>query len=44
MADETIITWSFANWTTVVLMAAVGFGILGFIMKVYQSRKAGAAA
>lgn len=39
MADETIITWSFANWVTVVLMAAVGFGILGFAMKVYQAKQ-----
>jgi len=44
VADETIITWSFANWVTVVLMAAVGFGILGFGMKLYQTKKAGAAA
>lgn len=40
MADETIITWSFANMVSVILMAAIGFGILGFAMKVYQSRKA----
>lgn len=40
MAEETtIITWTFANWITVILMAAVGFGILGFGMKVYQSKR-----
>lgn len=44
MADETIITWSFANWVTVLLMAAIGFGILGFGMKVYQTRMQKAAA
>lgn len=44
MAEETIITWSFANWVSVVLMAAVGFGILGFGMKLYQNKKASAPA
>jgi hypothetical protein len=39
MADDTIITWSVANWITVILMAAVGFAILGFAMKAYQNRK-----
>lgn len=43
MAEEAIITWTFANWVTVILMAAVGFAILGFGMKLYQ-QKAGAAA
>lgn len=44
MADETIITWSFANWTTVVLMAAVGFAILGFGMKLWQKRQQGSGS
>jgi hypothetical protein len=39
VADETIITWSFANWVTVTLMAVVGFGILGLAMKIWQTRK-----
>ncbi|HXT74603.1 MAG TPA: hypothetical protein VN785_12190 [Candidatus Angelobacter sp.] len=43
MANETIITWSFANWITVILMAAVGFALLGFAMKVYQQKKQKAA-
>ena len=42
MAEEAILTWNFANWLTVILMAAVGFAILGFGMKIYQNRKAGA--
>jgi len=41
---ETIITWSFANWITVVLMAAVFFAALGLAMKLYQKSKQGAAA
>jgi hypothetical protein len=39
LAEETIITWSFANWVTVVLMAMVAFGIWGFALKVWQKRQ-----
>jgi hypothetical protein len=34
----TIITWNVTNWITVILMAAVGFALLGLGMKFYQSR------
>lgn len=44
MAEETIITWSAANWITVILMAAVGFAILGFAMKVWQKRQQGSGS
>lgn len=43
-ADETILSWNFANWATVIIMAAVGFAILGFGIKVYQKRKGTAQA
>jgi hypothetical protein len=43
-AEETIISWNFANWTTVIIMAAVGFALLGFAVKIYQKRSAHAAA
>jgi len=39
MADEAIITWTFANWVTVILMALIGFTALGFAMKLYQKRQ-----
>lgn len=42
-AEETIISWNFANWFSVVVMAAVGFALLGFGIKVYQRRAAGKA-
>jgi hypothetical protein len=43
--SETVITWSFANWITVVLMAAVFFAALGLAMKLYQrSQQAKAGA
>lgn len=40
MASEgTILTWDVANWVTVILMAGVGFALLGFGIKAYQKRK-----
>lgn len=41
MAEETIISWTPANWITVIIMVALGFTILAFAMKIYQQRKAG---
>lgn len=40
-ADETIISWTPANWVTVSLMVALGFTILGFVAKLIQSRQSG---
>jgi hypothetical protein len=40
MAEETIISWNVTNWITVILMAAVGFALLGFAGKLIQKRKA----
>lgn len=42
-AEETILSWNFANWFTVIIMAAVGFAILGFGVKVYQKRSGSVA-
>jgi hypothetical protein len=39
MAQETIISWTPANWITVVLMVAVGFAILGAAARIIQQRK-----
>lgn len=38
MADETILSWNTENWITVVLMAAVGFTLLGFAQKWWVKR------
>lgn len=41
MADDVkgaILTWNVTNWVTIVLMAAIGFGLLGLGQKYYQSR------
>jgi len=40
MAEETIISWTPANWITIIIMVALGFTILGFATKLYQQRKA----
>lgn len=44
MADggpsDIILSWSVANWITVVLMAAVGFGLLGLAQSYYAKKQA----
>lgn len=42
--DGTILSWNFTNWITVVLMAAVGFALLGVGMKLWQKRQGGTMA
>lgn len=39
MAEPTIISWTPANWITVVLMVALGFVILGAVARIAQGRK-----
>lgn len=36
--NENIITWNVTNWITVILMAAIGFFVLGVVRKAVQSR------
>ena len=31
MAEPTYISWNFANWITIVLMAALGMAIIGMV-------------
>lgn len=38
--DTVYLHWNVTNWITVVLMAAVGFAILGFGAQVYKNKKA----
>lgn len=42
MAQETIISWTPANWITVVLMVALAFVVLGFVARLIQQRKGAA--
>ncbi len=41
--DENIITWDVTNWITVVLMAGIGFAILGFAKNWYAKKHAAGA-
>ena len=41
MASENILSWNFANWVTVVLMAAIAFAVLGLVQKWMQSKVGG---
>lgn len=38
-AGATILTWDVTNWVTVVLMATIGFFLLGLAQKWYQNRQ-----
>ncbi len=40
MAEGTIISWTPANWITVIIMVALGFAILGFAAQMVQAKKA----
>lgn len=40
-ASEVILSWNVTNWITVVLMAAIGFAIVGFGVKVWNGRQKG---
>lgn len=35
--NETILTWNVTNWITVILMAAVGFMVLGAASQAYKN-------
>jgi len=39
MEGENIISWTPANWITVVLMVALGFAILGFLSQLVMQRR-----
>lgn len=40
--EAVILTWNVTNWLTIILMAAIGFFLIGVGMKFYQSRTQGA--
>jgi hypothetical protein len=44
MANENILSWNFANWVTVVLMAAIAFALLGVVQKYMQGKVSPAGA
>jgi hypothetical protein len=44
MDGENILTWNVANWITVVIMAAIGFFILGTVQSYISKKKGGGAS
>jgi predicted negative regulator of RcsB-dependent stress response len=38
--NENILTWNVENWITVILMAAIGFFLVGLAQKWWQSHHA----
>ena len=40
MADDVILSWTPANWITVLLMVILGGAILGMVVKIWQSKQA----
>lgn len=43
MSDETLLSWTPANWITVVLMVTLGFAIVGAVARILKIRNGGAA-
>ena len=41
--DESVISWTPANWITVVLMVAIAFAVTGAAVKIIQQKRAQAA-
>ena len=39
MSDENMLTWNVTNWITIVLMAGIGFALLGWVQNVVAKRK-----
>ena len=38
MAESAIISWTPANWITILLMVFLGYAIIGFLAKMWQER------
>jgi hypothetical protein len=41
--DENILAWNVTNWVTVILMASIGFFLVGIAMKWLQAKRSGPA-
>jgi hypothetical protein len=42
--ERTLISWNLANWITVMLMAAAGYAVLGFVAQMLARQGIGPAA
>ena len=41
MSEETELTWTVANWITVLLMVFIGFAVVGFVARATAKVRAG---
>lgn len=41
---DNILSWNFANWVTIVLMALIAFFLLGIVQKYMQGKVSGQGA
>lgn len=39
--QENLITWNLANWVTVILMASIGYFLIGFATSAIKARQGG---
>lgn len=37
--DDVILSWTPANWITVIIMVVLGFAVLGMVAKIWQQKK-----
>ena len=44
MAESAIISWTPANWITIILMVGIAYFVVGFLAKAYQQRQSGGMA
>lgn len=42
--NESVISWTPANWITVLLMVGIGFAVIGTGVKIIQQKRQAAAA
>jgi hypothetical protein len=40
MAEDVILSWTPANWITVILMVILGFAVLGMVVKIWKQKSA----
>lgn len=36
--NTTVLAWNFTNWVTIMLMAIVGYAVLGFVTAAFKAR------
>jgi uncharacterized membrane protein SirB2 len=44
MAESAIISWTPANWITIILMVVIAYAVVGFLAKAWQQNQSKMAA